>query len=122
MVSTGGTMGPCRSRTLPGQPYTCTCYTALSGCGENPEEQTNAVPMRYQSRGRTGIRVAPDALGAMMLGSFGNLDREQGIAIVALSEEAGWKPTHLATDLVYRGPEVGDPILRRRPVPQRSAA
>jgi aryl-alcohol dehydrogenase-like predicted oxidoreductase len=37
-------------------------------------------------------------------------------AIVPPGESVG------AMDMVYRGPEVGDPILRRRPSEQRSAA
>jgi aryl-alcohol dehydrogenase-like predicted oxidoreductase len=45
--------------------------------------------MQYRTLGRTGIQVTPYALGAMMLGSMGNPDREQGIAIIHRALDAG---------------------------------
>lgn len=45
--------------------------------------------MQYRSLGRTGIKVTPYALGAMMLGALGNPDRSQGIAIIHRALDAG---------------------------------
>ena len=35
--------------------------------------------MNYRNLGRTGIKVSPDALETMMLGTAGNPDHEEGI-------------------------------------------
>ncbi|MFD1715707.1 aldo/keto reductase [Amnibacterium flavum] len=45
--------------------------------------------MHYRTLGRTGIKVTPYALGAMMLGSFGNPDRGEGIRIIHRALDAG---------------------------------
>jgi aryl-alcohol dehydrogenase-like predicted oxidoreductase len=45
--------------------------------------------MEYRTLGRTGIKVTPYALGAMMLGSFGNPDRQEGIRIIHRALEGG---------------------------------
>ena len=45
--------------------------------------------MQYRTLGRTGIKVTPYALGAMMLGSTGNPDRQEGIAIIRRALDAG---------------------------------
>ena len=45
--------------------------------------------MQYRSLGRTGIRVTPFALGAMMLGSLGNPDRAEGVRIIHRALDAG---------------------------------
>ncbi|QIZ97776.1 aldo/keto reductase [Leifsonia sp. PS1209] len=45
--------------------------------------------MQYRTLGRTGIKVTPYALGAMMLGSFGNPDRQEGIRIIHRALDAG---------------------------------
>jgi len=45
--------------------------------------------MRYRSLGRTGIKVSPYALGAMMFGSVGNPDHEDSIRIIHKALDAG---------------------------------
>ncbi|MCS5721474.1 aldo/keto reductase [Herbiconiux sp. CPCC 203407] len=45
--------------------------------------------MQYRTLGRTGITVTPYALGAMMLGSFGNPDRQEGVRIIHRALDAG---------------------------------
>ena len=45
--------------------------------------------MQYRTLGRTGIKVTPYALGAMMLGSLGNPDRRQGVRIIHRALDAG---------------------------------
>ncbi|MBA8795653.1 aryl-alcohol dehydrogenase-like predicted oxidoreductase [Friedmanniella endophytica] len=45
--------------------------------------------MRYRTLGRTGIKITPYALGAMMLGSFGNPDRKEGVRIIRRALDAG---------------------------------
>jgi aryl-alcohol dehydrogenase-like predicted oxidoreductase len=38
--------------------------------------------MHYRTLGRTGIKVSPFALGAMMLGGMGNPDHDDSIRII----------------------------------------
>jgi aryl-alcohol dehydrogenase-like predicted oxidoreductase len=45
--------------------------------------------MRYRTLGRTGIQVSPYALGAMMLGAFGNPDHDDSIRIIHRALAAG---------------------------------
>lgn len=45
--------------------------------------------MQYRTLGRTGIRVSPFALGAMMFSSFGNSDQNEVDRMVARALEAG---------------------------------
>ncbi len=45
--------------------------------------------MQYRTLGRTGIKVTPYALGAMMLGSYGNPDRQEGVRIIHRALDAG---------------------------------
>lgn len=45
--------------------------------------------MQYRTLGRTGIKVTPYALGAMMLGSFGNPDRQDGVRIIQRALDGG---------------------------------
>lgn len=45
--------------------------------------------MQYRSLGRTGIRVSPFALGAMMFSSFGNGDQNEVDQMVARALDAG---------------------------------
>ncbi|MGA1838863.1 aldo/keto reductase [Herbiconiux sp. 11R-BC] len=45
--------------------------------------------MQYRPLGRTGIKVTPYALGAMMLGSFGNPDRQEGVRIIHRALDGG---------------------------------
>jgi len=45
--------------------------------------------MRYRTLGRTGIKVSPYALGAMMFGFMGNPDHEDSIRIIHKALDAG---------------------------------
>jgi aryl-alcohol dehydrogenase-like predicted oxidoreductase len=45
--------------------------------------------MQHRTLGRTGIKVSPFALGAMMLGTFGNPDRDETTRIIHRSLDAG---------------------------------
>jgi aryl-alcohol dehydrogenase-like predicted oxidoreductase len=45
--------------------------------------------MRYRTLGRTGIKVTPYALGAMMFGSGGNPDHDDCVRIIAKALDAG---------------------------------
>ncbi|NAS20270.1 aldo/keto reductase [Herbidospora sp. NEAU-GS84] len=45
--------------------------------------------MHYRTLGRTGIRVSPYALGAMMFGAIGNPDHDDAIRIVHKALDAG---------------------------------
>ncbi|MFI7067836.1 aldo/keto reductase [Kribbella sp. NPDC050124] len=45
--------------------------------------------MRYRTLGRTGIKVSPYALGAMMFGAVGNPDHDDSIRIIHRALEAG---------------------------------
>lgn len=45
--------------------------------------------MQYRTLGRTGIKVSPYALGAMMFGAMGNPDHDDSIAIIHKALDAG---------------------------------
>ncbi len=45
--------------------------------------------MQYRTLGRTGIKVSPYALGAMMFGTVGNPDHEESIRIIHRALDAG---------------------------------
>ena len=45
--------------------------------------------MRYRSLGRTGIKVSPYCLGAMMFGAMGNPDHDDSIRIIHRALDAG---------------------------------
>ena len=45
--------------------------------------------MRYRTLGRTGIKVSPYALGAMMFGAIGNPDHDDSIRIIGKALDAG---------------------------------
>ncbi|MET3898705.1 aryl-alcohol dehydrogenase-like predicted oxidoreductase [Devosia sp. UYZn731] len=45
--------------------------------------------MQYRSLGKTGIKVSPYCLGAMMFGKLGNPDHDDGIAIIHKALDAG---------------------------------
>jgi aryl-alcohol dehydrogenase-like predicted oxidoreductase len=45
--------------------------------------------MNYRTLGRTGIKVSPYCLGAMMFGAWGNPDREDSIRIIHRALDAG---------------------------------
>ena len=46
-------------------------------------------PMEYRTLGRTGLKVSPLCLGAMMFGSFGNPDHDDSIRIIHAALDAG---------------------------------
>ena len=45
--------------------------------------------MRYRTLGRTGIKVSPYALGAMMFGAIGNPDHDDSVRIIHKALDAG---------------------------------
>src|SRR5882672_8274329 len=45
--------------------------------------------MRYRTLGRTGIKVSPYALGAMMFGAVGNGDHDESIRMIHEALDAG---------------------------------
>jgi aryl-alcohol dehydrogenase-like predicted oxidoreductase len=45
--------------------------------------------MKYRTLGRTGIKVSPLCLGAMMFGAWGNPDHEESIAVIDAALDAG---------------------------------
>jgi aryl-alcohol dehydrogenase-like predicted oxidoreductase len=45
--------------------------------------------MEYRTLGRTGVKVSPLCLGAMMFGAWGNQDHEDGIRIIHRALDAG---------------------------------
>jgi aryl-alcohol dehydrogenase-like predicted oxidoreductase len=45
--------------------------------------------MEYRTLGRTGVKVSPLCLGAMMFGSFGNQDHDDSIRIIHRAVDAG---------------------------------
>src|SRR6201996_6902590 len=45
--------------------------------------------MRYRTFGRTGIKVSPYALGAMMFGAIGNQDHDDSVRIIHKALDAG---------------------------------
>jgi aryl-alcohol dehydrogenase-like predicted oxidoreductase len=45
--------------------------------------------VRYRTLGRTGVKVSTLCLGAMMFGSFGNRDHDEGVAIIDAALDAG---------------------------------
>lgn len=45
--------------------------------------------MQYRTLGRTGIKVSPYALGAMMFGSIGNSDHDESVRIIHKALDAG---------------------------------
>ncbi len=45
--------------------------------------------MEYRTLGRTGVKVSPLCLGAMMFGSFGNQDHDDSIRIIQRAVDAG---------------------------------
>lgn len=45
--------------------------------------------MRYRTLGRTGVKVSPLCLGAMMFGAWGNPDHDDGVSIIHAALDAG---------------------------------
>ena len=72
--------------------------------------------MHYRSLGRTGLRVSPMCLGAMMFGAWGNPDHDESVAIIHAALDAGIN--FIDTADVYSAGEseeiVGKAIARRR--------
>jgi hypothetical protein len=48
--------------------------------------------MQYRTLGRTGIKVSPYALGAMMFGALGNTDHDDSIRIIHRALDAACVP------------------------------
>lgn len=70
--------------------------------------------MQYRTLGRTGIQVTPYALGAMMLGSFGNPDRREGIRIIHRALDAGINVVDTADRYGDSEEVVGEALQGRR--------
>jgi aryl-alcohol dehydrogenase-like predicted oxidoreductase len=72
--------------------------------------------MEYRTLGRTGVRVSPLCLGAMMFGAWGNTDHEDSIRIIHAALDAGINFVDTAD--VYSGGEseeiVGRALAGRR--------
>jgi aryl-alcohol dehydrogenase-like predicted oxidoreductase len=72
--------------------------------------------MKYRTLGRTGIKVSPYALGAMMFGAMGNPDHDESIRIIHRALDAG--TNFVDTADVYSGGEseviVGKALKGRR--------
>ena len=45
--------------------------------------------MEYRELGRTGVKVSPLCLGAMMFGSWGNADHDESIRLIHRALDAG---------------------------------
>ncbi|HKF96342.1 MAG TPA: aldo/keto reductase, partial [Gammaproteobacteria bacterium] len=45
--------------------------------------------MQYRTLGRTGVKVSPLCLGAMMFGEWGNPDHDDSIRIIHRALDAG---------------------------------
>ena len=91
--------------------------------------------MHYRTLGRTGIKVSPYALGAMMFGAIrgvGNPDHDDSVRIIHKALDAGINLIDTADAYSHGESEeiVGkalkgrrdDVVLRRRPVAERAAA
>ncbi|GAA4667659.1 aldo/keto reductase [Frondihabitans cladoniiphilus] len=72
--------------------------------------------MQYRTLGRTGIKVSPYALGAMMFGAMGNPDHEAGIAMIHRAVDAGINFVDTADMYSYGESEeiVGQALVGRR--------
>jgi aryl-alcohol dehydrogenase-like predicted oxidoreductase len=72
--------------------------------------------MHYRSLGRTGLKVSPLCLGAMMFGAWGNPDHDDSVGIIHAALDAGIN--FIDTADVYSGGEseeiVGKAIAGRR--------
>ncbi len=72
--------------------------------------------MHYRSLGRTGLKVSPACLGAMMFGAWGNPDHDESVAVIHAALEAGIN--FIDTADVYSAGEseeiVGQAIAGRR--------
>ena len=52
-------------------------------------EARSFAPMDYRTLGRTGLKVSPFCLGAMMFGAWGNPDHEESVRIIHRALDAG---------------------------------
>ena len=72
--------------------------------------------MEYRTLGRTGVKVSPLCLGAMMFGTWGNADHDDSVAIIHAALDAG--VNFIDTADVYSGGEseeiVGKALADRR--------
>src|ERR1700722_17650461 len=63
----------------------CSVYFSL----RRPKQRQPGGTMQYRTFGKTGIKVSPYALGAMMFGAVGNPDHEDSVRIIHKALEAG---------------------------------
>src|ERR1700744_5256200 len=64
-------------------PEYCSVYARLSqGDGADNQLANKEKTMQYRSLGRTGIKVSPYCLGAMMFGGIANADHDECIRII----------------------------------------
>src|SRR3984957_2628577 len=63
----------------------CSAYRSL----RLPRQRQPGGTMQYRTLGKTGIKVSPYALGAMMFGAVGNPDHEDSIRIIHKALDAG---------------------------------
>jgi aryl-alcohol dehydrogenase-like predicted oxidoreductase len=70
--------------------------------------------MQHRTLGRTGIQVTPYALGAMMLGTFGNPDRREGVRIIHRALDAGINLIDTADRYGDSEEVVGEALVGRR--------
>src|ERR1700744_5722001 len=64
-------------------PECCSAYARLSqGGGADNQLANKEKTMQYRSLGRTGIKVSPYCLGAMMFGGIANADHDECIRII----------------------------------------
>ena len=75
--------------------------------------------MEYRTLGRTGVQVSPLCLGAMMFGSWGNLDHDDAIRIIHRALDAGIN--FIDTADVYSAGSGTKPARGRRRTPARPA-
>ena len=74
------------------------------------------MSMKYRTLGRTGVKVSPLCLGAMMFGEWGNADHDESVSIIHTAIDAG--VNFIDTADVYSAGEseqiVGEAIKGRR--------
>jgi aryl-alcohol dehydrogenase-like predicted oxidoreductase len=67
--------------------------------------------MKYRTLGRTGVKVSPLCLGAMMFGAWGNPDHDESVAVIHAALDAGIN--FIDTADVYSAGESGRSWPRR---------
>ena len=86
-----------RSFARSGEPCSCWPPPTPATASELAPRARRASPgpvgrfgaMEYRTLGRTGLKVSPLCLGAMMFGSFGNTDHDDSIRIIHAALDAG---------------------------------